>query len=308
MPKIKQFAFTLIELLVVIAVIGILSGLIVVSMSGTADKANIAKSQIFSNSVKNSLLLDMISEWNFDRGSVGNVVLVTDILDSWKNNDAVTVTGSPIIKGGSDCVSGNCIQFDGIDDNIDFGNKSAFWMRTGDHTVSFWTKIENATSVDYEVFVGCSTTGTTSAGYWIYRGPAGSSALSIYFNTGSSPFSANLTAAGAFVPSGGWYHVIVTMDRDGVVRGYLNGKQTANTPSMTSYQGDVQNAISLRVGSYSNTFYRSKGRMDEVRLFNNVLSASEVRAQYLAGLNNLLKNGGMSQNEYRQRVKKLAYE
>ena len=49
MHKIKQLAFTLIELLVVIAVIGILSGLIVVSMSGVTNKATIAKAQVFSN-------------------------------------------------------------------------------------------------------------------------------------------------------------------------------------------------------------------------------------------------------------------
>ncbi|MDD5569203.1 MAG: prepilin-type N-terminal cleavage/methylation domain-containing protein [Candidatus Pacebacteria bacterium] len=45
MHKIK--AFTLIELLVVIAIIGILSGLIIVGMSGATQKATIAKRRLF---------------------------------------------------------------------------------------------------------------------------------------------------------------------------------------------------------------------------------------------------------------------
>jgi prepilin-type N-terminal cleavage/methylation domain-containing protein len=54
MNELIKKAFTLIELLVVIAIIGILSGLIVVSMGGVTQKANIAKAQVFSNSLKNA--------------------------------------------------------------------------------------------------------------------------------------------------------------------------------------------------------------------------------------------------------------
>ena len=55
MNRFIKKAFTLIELLVVIAIIGILSGLIVVTMSGVTQKARIAKAQAFSNSLRNAL-------------------------------------------------------------------------------------------------------------------------------------------------------------------------------------------------------------------------------------------------------------
>jgi prepilin-type N-terminal cleavage/methylation domain-containing protein len=58
MKKTVSIAFTLIELLVVIAIIGILSGLIVVTMNGVTQKANIAKAQVFSNSLRNALMLN----------------------------------------------------------------------------------------------------------------------------------------------------------------------------------------------------------------------------------------------------------
>jgi prepilin-type N-terminal cleavage/methylation domain-containing protein len=305
MNKLIKQAFTLIELLVVIAIIGILSGLIVVSMSGVTQKANIAKSQVFSNSLRNSLMIDMISEWKLDGGTVGVGAVAGDILDTWSTNNAVSLTGAPIIKGGSDCVSGNCIQFDGSDDSLDFGNKAAFSMGNGDHTVSFWTKIENATSVDYELFIGCSTTGSTSAGYWIFRGAAGSTALSIFFNNGVSGNSANLSDAGTFVP-GSWYYVVVTMDRDNLIKAYLNGKQTNNTFNISAYQGNLQNAITLRVGGMSSTSYRTKGRMDEIRLFNSIPTASQIKEQYYVGLNSLLSNGGITKEDYLSRINQSA--
>jgi len=67
MNKLIKRSFALIELLVVIATIGILSGLIVVSMSGVTNKATIAKGQIFSNSLRNSLMANLVSEWKFDQ-------------------------------------------------------------------------------------------------------------------------------------------------------------------------------------------------------------------------------------------------
>jgi len=66
MHKIFRQAFTLIELLVVIAIIGILSGLIIVSMNGITNSATVAKAQVFSNSLRNALMMNLVSEWKFD--------------------------------------------------------------------------------------------------------------------------------------------------------------------------------------------------------------------------------------------------
>jgi prepilin-type N-terminal cleavage/methylation domain-containing protein len=47
----KQKAFTLLELLVVITIIGILSSIVIVSMSGSTDSANIAKGKAYSQQI-----------------------------------------------------------------------------------------------------------------------------------------------------------------------------------------------------------------------------------------------------------------
>ena len=73
-------SFTLIEILVVIVIIGILSAFIIVSMVGVSDKARIAKSQAFANSLRNSLLINLVSEWKLNDGSG------TTASDSWSAN------------------------------------------------------------------------------------------------------------------------------------------------------------------------------------------------------------------------------
>jgi len=75
----KQKSFTLIELLVVIVIIGILAGVIMISTSSSIDKANVAKAKTFSESIKNNLMLNLVSEWNFDDSS-------NPYKDFWGNN------------------------------------------------------------------------------------------------------------------------------------------------------------------------------------------------------------------------------
>ncbi|MFA6374227.1 MAG: prepilin-type N-terminal cleavage/methylation domain-containing protein, partial [Candidatus Paceibacterota bacterium] len=59
-------SFTLIEILVVIVIVGIISAFIIISMAGISSKANIAKGQTFSNSLKNALMLNMIAQYELD--------------------------------------------------------------------------------------------------------------------------------------------------------------------------------------------------------------------------------------------------
>lgn len=62
----KHKSFTLIELLVVIVIIGILSGIIMISTSSSIDKASLAKSKVFSENIRNRMLLNLKMEFQFD--------------------------------------------------------------------------------------------------------------------------------------------------------------------------------------------------------------------------------------------------
>ncbi|MCK9446359.1 prepilin-type N-terminal cleavage/methylation domain-containing protein [bacterium] len=302
MNKLIKQAFTLIELLVVIAIIGILSGLIVVSMSGVTQKANIAKAQVFSSSLRNSLMLDMVSEWKLDGGTIGNAVVVGDVLDSWSNNNATTIAGSPIVKGGNDCVSGNCIKFDGSS-GIGFGNKAAFSMGTKDHTISLWVSFDNAVSAGNETLIktGAGNSLAGYDGYWIYRYPS-NGAIYLMFEDGTTTRIGGYLTSTAFSTVNVWYNIAVVMNRDGLAQAYINGeKQSGYSVDISTQQGDVQNSDVLSIGTYSSGD-RLIGKMDEVRIFHAIPPTSWIEEQYYFGLNKLLTSGNISITDYQSRL------
>ena len=304
MDRLIKKAFTLIELLVVIAIIGILSGLIVVTMSGVTSKANIAKAQVFSNSLKNALMLNLVSEWKFDGPTAdGSPATVNDVLDTWSNVNNGVVSYPPTVRTGSACVFGSCLEFDGSDDFVSFGNNSSLSMGTGDATVSFWVKFDNTLAAEAETLVmtGAGDSGTGKDGYWIFR-PASGNQLRGSFTDGSAEqiygyLSGALAAAT-------WYNIAVVFDRNVSAYAYINGeKQTGYSIAITPQQGDVQNSLSAKVGAWSYNFSRFDGKMDEVRLFNAALPASLVKEQYYAGLNSLIARGGITEEEYVSRIR-----
>jgi prepilin-type N-terminal cleavage/methylation domain-containing protein len=297
MNKFIRKAFTLIELLVVIAIIGILSGLIVVSMSGVTQKANIAKAQVFSSSLRNALMMDLVSEWKFDGGTIEGTATVGDVLDSWSNNNAITVIGVPIIKGGTDCVSGNCIQFNGSTDSIDFGNKAVFSMGIKDHTISLWVKFNNNLALQDETLIKTGG-GGGGAGYWVRR-PNGSSALNVGFNDGSGEINGYISNSGGLI-SNSWYNIVIIFDRDGHIKSYVNGQIQSNSYSIAAKTADVSNARTLTLGAYTSD--RLAGKMDEVRIFHAIPQISWIKEQYYIGLNKLLSSGNISITDYQSRL------
>ncbi|MFA5013096.1 MAG: LamG-like jellyroll fold domain-containing protein [Candidatus Paceibacterota bacterium] len=311
MQKIKINAFTLIELLVVIAIIGILSALIVIGMSSTTQKASVAKAQVFANSLRNSLLADMVSEWKLDDGT-GN----STTKDSWASAFANTGTlGTAAVGDASEptwlstgCVSGNCLSFDGADDYVDFGNNASLSMGTKDHTVSLWVKFDNATAPapnNAETLARCGVqaAGVGRDGYWIYR--TGSS-LFFYFSDGSADsIGGSLSGSGTLIANT-WYNIVVALDRDISAYMYINGvKQTGYSLNIVPQNGDVQNTSLLMIGATSAGYGRLDGQMDEVRIFHAITTISQIEQNYFAGLNKLLANRGVETSEYEQRVANL---
>ncbi|MFA5730080.1 MAG: LamG-like jellyroll fold domain-containing protein [Candidatus Paceibacterota bacterium] len=299
----KRVAFTLIELLVVIAIIGILSGLIVVSMGGVTEKATIAKAQVFSNSLKNSLLLNLVSEWRLDENTG------TTTADSWSGGNTGTLSGPthlPVWKTGNDCVNGSCVQFDGVDDYISFGSNSNLSMGLGDATVSFWVKFDNAVPSATEGLLSCGG-GGTAAGYRFQRLAGTSSQLWCGFTDGTvSYISAYLSATGSLT-SNNWYNIVVVFDRDSVAQAYINGtKQTGYSLNISGLQGSITNYFNYVIGSYTGASYHLAGKMDEIRVYNAAVSISQIRHRYYIGLNSLLANGSISLKEYKERIEGIA--
>jgi len=278
-------SFTLIELLVVIVIIGILAGVIIVSTSSSIGKANFAKAQAFSNTVQQELLLNLVSEWTFD--NVNNIGE-----DTWGNNNGI-IYGSPVLATKEECVYGTCLTFDGVDDNIDCGNKADYDFANVNHSLSFWVNANEDTS-HTQYLLNRRVSGTPGSGYVVY----------IYTNN-YMHFEERATGSATSATSNfsqlfdSWHFIFATTDFNSKTkRLYIDGKKVGEN----TYTGDlIDSDMSLYLGGIS--YF---GLLDDVRIYKGVVSSSEIKQEYLVGLNSLLSQGSILEKEHNDRLSNLA--
>ena len=285
-------SFTLIELLVVIVIIGILAGVIMISTSSSIDKANIAKGKVFANSLRNSLITNLVSEWKFEGPTLADqTVTVSDLQDDWGNNNSnITIQGAPKIKGGNDCVSGKCLSFSGTSDYVTCGNGGAdLNVSSGDSmTIEVWVKLN---------VLGRTHSIVSKWTPWIFF-VSGDNKQAFYIRSNGVDAS---IASNTALSLNKWHHLTVTYTKLSFkTTFYLDGKLDGSP----SFANGIDNLTAGRVqiGGYGNVNNFINGKIDDVRIYNTALSSSQIRQDYVAGLNLLLSKRAISKEEYSQRI------
>ena len=282
-------SFTLIELLVVIAIIGVIAAIIVVNMSGATDKAKIAKGQAFSAKIGIELADSVVSKWNFDEGTG------VTAKDPWEENNG-TLTNFDFNdnsgwRSGGECAIGSCLEFDGINDYVDLPNNLGY---TSQVSVFAWFKSKGVPAGGYHIIFGGqeleisipSSTGEIRAGVYT-----------------TSRYVSN---HGSGLIDGNWHYIGFTFDgsiKKSYIDGNFVGEQINITGSLT------YSFANRRMGRFgSSATYYANGLIDEAQIYNSAATISQIQSQYLAGLQELLSKGSISQKEYNQRVKKIVLE
>jgi prepilin-type N-terminal cleavage/methylation domain-containing protein len=270
-------SFTLIEILVVIVVIGILSAFILVGMSSITNSANIAKSKTFANSLRNSLLTNLISEYKLE----GNVN------DSWgtKNGALNNFSANPW-KDSSQCPSSQCLEFDGSDDYVSISNN--FFGGLSSLTVEGWANGQQASNF---FNTGVNILHFNGAGFYLTADDG--------TNSGYLAWEHGLNY-------NRWYHIAATWDGS-VMKLYTNGICQNITKNFTGgTTRTLESAVNLHIGNYFNAGQPYfKGLIDDVRIYNQAIPTSEIQQNYYLGLNKLFKNNGITSIEYHQRIGEL---
>ena len=301
----KQKSFTLIELLVVIVIIGILAGVIMISTSSSIDKANLAKVMTFSDSLKNLMLLNLISEWKFDEAPVGTMVK-----DDWGSNkavlgDGITSTTYPSYKGSdtNECVSGGCYYFNGAKKDYIITNQTLGIPREG--TISIWINGLASEQVTQNIYM---------SGFYKFclLGPSNTnsdirSGVILQKVLGGANDYYNWSGQGFF--NGKWHSYIVSWDEQNFYL-YKDGAQIGSPiahnglPAVDDKRKFIPGGSAWDYVGYGHL----TGKIDEVRLYDKLLSTSQVKEIYLSGLNSLYKSGSILKEDYDHRINELAYE
>jgi len=282
-------AFTLLELLVVITIIGILSSIVIVSMSGSTDSATIAKGKTYAQQVHALLGSNAVGVWNFDEGAGTTLTDISGYGNNGTLNKGANGTGLDWVPSD---IEGTALQFDGVDDYVGCGNKASLNVASGDITVESWINLST---------LGKASTIVSKWTPWIIY-IASNNKVTFYVRYDGTDH--NVTSGTALTNINRWYHVAVVYTvSDYKVRFYIDGLLTASPSFGNAISGDT--AYTVQIGAYSYTYAPFSGLIDDVRIYSAALPATEIQKHYVQGLEKLLSNQTITKAEYDQRMEEF---
>lgn len=199
-----------------------------------------------------------IARWPFD----GTLDDVTG--GGW----ALAHSGVPVFSVATRKQGDQSLAFNGTTD----GASSASPLPLGDRfSIAAWIFVPSGTA-QIQTIAANSAGGASTDGFRFYVNGFNTGDGKLIFATGNGTVGANVGSAPGAVAFDRWQHVAASVDRaGGAVTLYRNGIAVAAGTIRT----DFATAATFHVGAMA-TQFRFRSHMDEVRLYDHCLSASEI--------------------------------
>ncbi len=201
---------------------------------------------------------------NDETGLVGYWKLDGDVLDSSGVGNNGVIDGATNTSGGR---WNGAFNFDGTNDKI---SSTATGWANNNISFSAWIKM-NANPTAWSQIVG--DYGNQGA---LYVSTAGNVRFQLTLASGTG----NVNAGDVAIPLNTWVHFVGTWENESTLKIYKDGVFVSQSAS--AYSNPI-----LGFGGFSLSYYASggatfNGTIDEVRIYNRSLSASEVKELYLS--------------------------
>lgn len=224
-------------------------------------------------SLPGGLLESLVLHYSFDGEDGENV-----IDHSPKENHGRAI-GKPAFT--SDGKVGGAVVLDGADDLIDAGDPVSLRLQS-DFTMAVWVRADSLAAAS-GIMGKTSNPEQDGRAIEMYLNQEGS-VCGYFWQDGNQFFSA--TGARGSIEPAKWYHVVMQHDStlpQHQMRVYLDGveyKLSFGYETVPSIPRIRQTSEPFRIGCLRQGSHQFKGALDEVMVFNRVLSAEEVRALY----------------------------
>ena len=246
-----------------------LSGTEITNLYQTSAKASM-------NTSENSDLTNgLVGLWSFNGADVSG----TTAYDRSGQGNNGTLTNGPTVTTGK---IGQALRFDGSNDYVSLGSYRAGVTKNAS-TVSYVAWVRPTAFEDYANFYRESTNSNT---FW--RFTCGFRSTGKPVCGGRAPDSQSLAEwrGNTAVSLNEWHHFAATVDvPTDTVQIYIDGVLQTNEANgtFTNAVFDNTDSHSISIGSTSAATERFNGDIDEVRVYNRALSATEIWNLYQAG-------------------------
>ena len=226
---------------------------------------------------------DIVGYWHFDEGTG------TSTYDASGNDNTGALTNGPTWQSGSSCKAGGCLDFDSDNDYVSIPDDASLRADTTNQlSFSMWVKSNDYT--DNQTFIAKRHTNNNSGHYNIFTIGAGK--IGFFWYTSQSPAGgASYTTDDIVLTAGQWHHIGISKvwsDSSPDYHIYVDGVEksvTAVNPTRLAciYAGSyVPSSIGAarRAEGYGGNYAFFNGLIDEVRIYNVVLSSSTIKAHY----------------------------
>jgi len=217
---------------------------------------------------------DLVGYWKFDESSG---ITVSDSSNYGNDGEFNGETFNDGTIYGADYTTGkygNALQFDGIiDDYVNAGSGSSLDIY-GEITLEAWVKV-NAVSANSPFVVARIGNGWATWDYGLFFDTVGGGEgrWGAHFSNGVDDW--NNIAQNQAVTPGTWQHIVGTYDGVSIAKLYINGVLVkTNNYAITMISSPID---TTRIGNSGGSAY-ANAVIDEVKIYNRVLSQSEIQA------------------------------
>lgn len=213
---------------------------------------------------------DPVSRWD------GDAVSGTTVSDTSNGNNGTMIGRITVVPGNV----GKAFKFDGAGGYIKMGNPKSLNFGTGPFSLEVWFNWDGrGSSVNNIIRKSNYPTSGTGSGYWLRIGRDNKI---IEFSTGATTVPEGQSLMTAPISSGAWHHVVVSKDRSGAMKLYVDAESRGTFLRQAS-NTETTSGAPFTLGAWDDRFGVTElfsGLIERVSVYNRALSQSEVKSLY----------------------------
>jgi len=208
---------------------------------------------------------NVVGLWNMDSNDVSG----TTVFDKSFYANNATLVGAPSFVTGK---KGEGVDLNGTSQYLTATDNAGFAFGTGDFTLAAWVNIDDLTKLQHHT-IFCKGN-PESAGEWCFQ-VLGNADSRVNFRSNAT----NEVISTSTLTQDEWVHVVITRT-SGSLQAYINGVADG---ASGAFADNITNAENITMG-YRNVTYNGyfDGTLDDVRIYNDDLTADEISNLYNA--------------------------